>query len=188
MTAIPNSNNLIQIEATRFRSAVSESTAQAMGGAINFSLNTLPGKADLANLNNTAAAAGVSQSGPFPYSSPPNTSLKVKIDQILAALNSTFNIVQLYDNAFSLGGGPSTRMGTDGIINHFTSIKYDNTNYTVNVIQQAQAGGTVTNAQLLDTGIPYSATRFAVASFANTNANIFMRVKIYDMVQYSIPS
>lgn len=178
MTAIPNSTSLIQIEATRFRSAVSESTAQAMGGAINYSLNTLPNKAELANLNNTAAAAGVAQNGTYPY--PGSTSIKVRLDNVIANVGNYNGIVDLYNNAFSLGGGPSVRMGTDGTFSYFTQVRYDTGTYTVYTYRQANTGGTITSTMILDTGVAFALNRFATTEFAATSANLFMRLHIFE--------
>lgn len=70
MSNIPSSPSYIQIEGTRFRSAVSEGVAQTIGGSINFLLDqNTSNTAAIATLNSEVAALQVISSSLFTYQS-----------------------------------------------------------------------------------------------------------------------
>lgn len=165
MSDVANNNNKIQVESVRSRSAASESTMQSIGGAVNqlFDDNT----AEIANRISGDAANAAS------------------ITALTARVNAVGSLSRLYTNSVLVGGSISTPFSGGIPADFFIKDDFTGTGGTVNfAIFKSPAnrlGSPVVPTQIMDTGIPFAANRFAVLTFGNTSIQYRVTIDIFEI-------
>jgi hypothetical protein len=182
MTRVPPLNSDIQIEALRARSAGSEGTMQAIGGAINKLRDDRDSEAT------TRAAADNSLQGQINSTNTALTNQTARINQATRVYRrQTFTFVE-NPQPVTVGTGQNavaTALGGVEAIAQY-QITGDNVNWTLERITGGPYAGGGSGAALayrrtlkFDTGIPVSANTWVVLFVQSTFANLFWQIHVW---------